>query len=76
MASYIQCDYTPTIEIDGSFVCDQVGTPLVLSLSQAIELFSPPLSASEGALLAGLIFSVSFLSWGFRLALKQFNLGV
>ena len=75
-AYYIGCDTPPSVSQFGT-ACPPTSTPVVLTEQQASDLLSPPmLTADEAWLYAGLIFTVSLLSWGFRLSIKQFNLGV
>lgn len=76
MPSYISCDGDP-VDIPNAYaLCYASDGATVLSEQEVMDLYSPPLTAEDGWLVATTIFTVAFFSWGFKLALKQLNVGV
>lgn len=74
---YIGCDVPPEMNNAGNRLQCKINDGATSYTEQQVsDLYSPPLSAEEAWLVSGSIFMLCFFSWGFRLALKQYNLGV
>lgn len=74
---YIGCNVLPSEDTGATRLeCNYTQGATLLTQQQVSDIYSPPLSAEDGALFAGVIFMTSMVAWGIRLALKQYNLGV
>ena len=73
MTEFIQCDL---VRVSGQFLFCSTDTENAIQLTeqQVIDMYSPPFTPELGFAYAGVIFAVSLLSWGFKIALKQYNL--
>lgn len=74
---YIGCDTPPVQSNNGARLqCNYSNGAVSYTEQEVSDLYAPALSAEDGALFAGVIFMTSMLSWGGRLCLKSFNIGV
>jgi len=74
---FIGCDREPTINNAGTRLqCTINNGAEAFTEQQVSDFYAPALTPELAFLYSGVIFTVSLLSWGFRLSLKQYNLGV
>jgi len=74
---FIGCDREPTLNNAGTRLqCTLNNGAEAFTEQQVSDFYAPMLTPEQAWLYAGVIFTCSLFSWGIRLALKQYNLGV
>ncbi len=77
-AYYIACDNQPAQNPSGNWNTCPVSESQIMTEQQVIDTYAQSnfMDTQTAYLVSGAMFSVCFFAWGFRVFIKQYNIGV